>query len=82
MSRRPVDREVVAGVEWVRATGETRRLLWLFGDELHEKAPRGKATAQRSAPWWRRRSAHAGRPRGQGVGAMASVPLEKSVKVP
>jgi hypothetical protein len=57
MKRSPVDDAAAPGVEWERAPGDSRRLLWLFGDAEHDKSTdlRGNAATPRPVRWWRKR---------------------------
>jgi hypothetical protein len=62
MKRSPVDDAAAPGVEWERAPGDSRRLLWLFGDGERDQPAdlKGNATAPRLVRWWRQRVEHTG----------------------
>jgi len=60
MKRSPADDAPAPGVAWERAPGDSRRLLWLFGDgeEDHETDLKGTVAAPRAVRWLLKRLEH------------------------
>ncbi|HEX4579889.1 MAG TPA: hypothetical protein VH498_07805 [Candidatus Dormibacteraeota bacterium] len=57
MRRTPALNNSRGAVEWQRASGEVRRLHWLFGDDEPEERPPTGSNPERRARWWGSRTA-------------------------